>query len=164
MLRTALPKAFESEDYVARREATIKGLENQRKQLIDELSSKAQHEGFVIQTTPIGLLLIPVLDGKPLSEEEMLALPQKTKDKLQEKREKLEKEFTNTMRQLIDMERKIHEALKKLNKEVALYAIGNQVQSLMEKYKDILEVTTYLKEVENDILDNLAAVHKKRGT
>jgi lon-related putative ATP-dependent protease len=154
-VKTALPKAFESDDYVARREATIKGLENQRKQLIDELSSKALHEGFVIQTTPIGLLLIPVLDGKPLSEEEMLALPQKTKDKLQEKRENLEKEFTNTMRQLIDMERKILEALKKLNKEVALYAIGNQVQSLMEKYKDILEVATYLKEVEDDILDNL---------
>jgi len=53
------------------------------------------------------------------------------------------------------MERKIHEALKKLNKEVALYALGNQVESLMEKYESTSEVTAYLKEVENDILDNL---------
>ena len=154
-VKTALPKAFESEDYVARREATIKGLENQRKQLIDELSVKAQREGFVIQTTPIGILLVPVLNGKPLSEEEMLALPQKVKDKLNEKREELETEFRNTMRQLIDMERKIHEALKKLNKEVALYALGNQVEILVEKYPANPEVTAYLKEVENDILDNL---------
>ncbi len=161
VVRNALPKAFESEDYAARRDATIRGLENQRKQLIEELSAKAQREGFVIQTTPIGLLLIPVLDGKPLSEEEMLALPQKMKDKLQEKREKLETEFRNTMRQLIDMERKIHEALKKLNKEVALYAIGNQVESLIEKYKDTPEVTTYLKDVQNDILDNLQQFIKR---
>ena len=154
-VKTALPKAFESEDYVAKREATIKELENQRKQLINELSVKAQSEGFVIQTTPIGILLIPVLDGKPLSDEEMLALPQKTKDKFNEKREALETEFRNTMRQLIDMERKIHEALKKLNKEVALYALGNQMESLMEKYQANSEVTTYLKEVENDILENL---------
>jgi len=154
-VKTALPKAFESEDYVARRDATIKGLENQRKQLIDEISEKAQREGLVIQTTPIGILLVPVLDGKPLSEEEMLALPQKTKDKINEKREKLETEFRNTMRQLIDMERKIHEALKKLNKEVALYALGNQVESLMEKYRANSEVTIYLKEVENEILENL---------
>jgi lon-related putative ATP-dependent protease len=154
-IKTALPKAFESEDYAARREATIKGLENQRKQLIDELSSKAQREGFVIQTTPIGILLVPVLDGKPLSEEEMLAMPQKTKDKINEKREKLETEFRSTMRQLIDMERRIHETLKKLNKEVALYALGNQVESLMEKYRANSEVTTYLKEVENEILENL---------
>ncbi len=154
-VKTALPKAFESEDYVAKRETTIKELENQRKQLINELSVKAQSEGFVIQTTPIGILLIPVLDGKPLSDEEMLALPQKIKDKFNEKREALETEFRNTMRQLIDMERKIHEALKKLNKEVALYALGNQMESLMEKYQANSEVTTYLKEVENDILENL---------
>jgi lon-related putative ATP-dependent protease len=154
-VKSALPKAFESEDYVARREVTIKGLEYQRKKLIDELSSKAQREGFVIQTTPIGMLLIPVLNGKPLNEEEMLALPQKTKDKLNEKKEQLETEFRNTMRQLIDMERKIHDALKKLNKEVALYVLGNQVESLMEKYTANPEVTGYLKEVENDILDNL---------
>jgi lon-related putative ATP-dependent protease len=154
-VRNALPKAFESEDYGARREATIRGLENQRKQLIEELNAKAQSEGFAIRTTPIGLLLIPILNGKPLSEEEMLALPEKVQDRLQEKREKLEKEFTATMRQLIDMERKIHEALKKLNKEVALYAIGSQVQSLLEKYSENSDVTTYLKEVENDILDSL---------
>jgi lon-related putative ATP-dependent protease len=154
-VKTALPKAFESEDYVARREATIKVLENQRKQMIAELSIKAEREGFIIQTTPIGILLIPVLNGKPLSEEEMLSLPQKTKDNINEKREALETEFRNTIRQLIDMERRIHDALKKLNKEVALYALGNQVESLMEKYPANSEVVTYLREVQNDILDNL---------
>jgi len=96
-----------------------------------------------------------VLDGKPLSEGEMLVLPQKSKDNINEKREKLETEFRNTIRQLTEMERKIHEALKNLNKEVALYALGNQVVSLMEKYRANSEVTTYLKEVENEILDNL---------
>jgi predicted ATP-dependent protease len=59
------------------------------------------------------------------------------------------------MRVLIDMERQIREAIKKLNKEVALYAIGHQVQSLMDKYQDIGDVTDYLRDVENDILDNL---------
>ena len=161
--RNVLPKAFESEDYAARREGTIRVLESQRKQLIEELNSKAQAEGFVIQTTPIGLLLIPVLDGKPLSEEEILALPQKTRDKLNEKREKLETEFRSTMRQLIDMERQIHEALKKLNKEVALYAIGSLVESLNENYKDAPEVTAHFRAVENDILDNLSQFVRRGG-
>ncbi len=162
-VKTALPKAFESEDYIARREATLRGLENNRKQLIDTLNAKAQSEGFVIQTTPVGLLLIPVLDGKPLSEEEILALPQKIKDKLAEKREKLEKEFTNAMRQLIDMERQIHDALKKLNKEVALFALGSQMQNLLEKYQATVEVAGYLKAVENDILDNLSQFARRGG-
>src|SRR3989337_1410792 len=36
-IRTALPKAFESDDYNTKREATIKELESQRKELIEQL-------------------------------------------------------------------------------------------------------------------------------
>ncbi len=160
-IRTALPKAFESDDYAARREATIRGLERQRKELIDKLNAKAQQEGFIIQSTPIGLLLIPVVNGKPLNEEEILSLPQKTKDLIQEKRERLESELRNTMRQFLDMERKIREELKKLNRNIALYAIGNLVEDIIEKYKGMDEITAYLKKVQNDILDNIAQFIKR---
>jgi lon-related putative ATP-dependent protease len=160
-IRTALPKAFESDDYASRREATIKGLEKQRKDLIDKLNAKAQQEGFVIQNTPIGLLLIPVVNGKPLSQEELLRLPQETKAKIQERREKLEAELRNTMRQFLDMERKIREEIKKLNRDVALYAIGHLVEVLIEKYSDNSEISGYLKNVQNDILDHLSQFIKR---
>ena len=160
-IRTALPKAFESDDYASRREATVRGLEKQRKDLIDKLNAKAQQEGFVIQSTPIGLLLIPVVNGKPLSQEELLSLPQETKSKIQKRREKLEAELRNTMRQFLDMERKIREEIKKLNREVALYAIGHLVEAIIEKYSDNAEITDYLKAVQNDILDNLSQFIKR---
>jgi lon-related putative ATP-dependent protease len=155
-IRTALPKAFESNDYSERRENTIRALENQRKELIDQLNAKAQKEGFVIQSTPVGLLLIPVIKGKPVSQEELLKLPQNIRNEIQENRERLEADLRSTMRQFLDMERKIREELKKLNRDVALYAIGNLVDDLIEKYKDTQKVTDYLEEVQKDILDNLA--------
>ena len=160
-IRTALPKAFESDDYAARREATIRVLEKQRKEVIDKLNAKAQEEGFIIQSTPVGLLLIPVVNGKPIKEEELLSLPQSTKDLIQEKRGRLESELRNTMRQFRDMERKIREEIKKLNREVALYAIGNLVEDLIEKYRALPEITAYLKATQNDILDNIAHFVKK---
>ncbi len=154
--RTALPKAFESDDYTRRREATIRSLENHRKELISQLNAKAQQEGFVIQSSPIGLLIIPVIKGKPVSEEELITMPQKAKDEIQEKRERLELELRNTMRQLFDMERKIHDELKKLNREVALYAIGHLVDEVLDKYKENCKVTEYLRDVQNDILENVS--------
>jgi lon-related putative ATP-dependent protease len=160
-IKTALPKAFESDDYAARREATIRVLEKQRKTIIDKLNAKAQQEGFVIQSTPIGLLLIPVVNGKPLKEEELLKLPQKTKDAIQEKRGRLESDLRNTMRQFADMERKIREEIQKLNREVALYAIGNIVNDTIEKYKTLPEIVSYLKAIQNDILENIAQFVKK---
>jgi septin family protein len=143
--KTALPKAFESEDYVARREATIRDLESQRKQLIDSLSAEAQREGFVIETTPVGLLLIPVLDGKPLNEEEMLALPPKMKEKIAEKREKLEGQFRATMRKLINMEQQINEALKKLNKEVDSMPSGRKCRVLWRNIQLTSKLQSTLK-------------------
>jgi lon-related putative ATP-dependent protease len=154
-IQSALPKAFESEDYTLKREATLKTLESQRKDLIDKLNAKAQQEGFVIQSTPVGLLLIPVIKGKPVSEEELITLPQKTKDEIQEKRDRLEDDLRSTMRQFLDMERRIHEEIKKLNRDVALYAIGHLVDDVVEKYKDSTGVTVYLREMQNEILDNL---------
>jgi lon-related putative ATP-dependent protease len=154
-IRSALPKAFESEDYSNKRETTLRDLENQRKELIDKLNAKAQEEGFVIQSTPIGLLLIPVIKGKPVSEEELARLPQQTKNEIQEKHDRLEAQLRSTMRQFFDMERRIHEEIKKLNRDVAMYAIGHLVDDVIEKYKDAEEVVHYLREVQNDILDNL---------
>jgi len=160
-VKTALPKAFESEDYAAKRDATIREVERQRKELIDKLNVRAQQEGFIIQSTPVGLLLIPVVNGRPVSEEELLRLPPKMQQLIQEKRERLEAEFRSAMRQFIDLERKIQEALRKLNRDVALYAIGNLVEELIEKYKDMPEIAVYLKDAQNDILDNIAQFIKQ---
>jgi lon-related putative ATP-dependent protease len=154
--RGALPKAFESEDYAKKREATISALEGQRKQLIDQLDAEAQRAGFIIQSTPIGLMLIPVIKGKPVKEQELMALPAKMQQEIQSKREQLEAELRNAMRQFVDMDRKIHEELDKLNRDVALYAMGHLVTDLTEKYKDSSEVAVYLKDVQADILDNLS--------
>ncbi|HLN45355.1 MAG TPA: ATP-binding protein [Candidatus Sulfotelmatobacter sp.] len=154
-IRSALPKSFESEDYSRKREATLRDLENQRKALIENLNAKAQQEGFVIQSSPVGLLLIPVVKGKPITEEELMTLPQNTKDEIQQRRDRLEEQLANTMRQFLDMERRIHEVIKKLNRDVALYAIGHLVDDVIDNYKDSVEVVNFLHDVQNDILENL---------
>jgi lon-related putative ATP-dependent protease len=154
--RRALTKIFESEDYAAKRDATVKTVENQRKELIQQLDTEAQRQGFVIQSTPVGLLLIPVIKGKPLSNEELMALSPKAREEIQKKRDLLESELRSAMRQFMDMDRKIHEELEKMNRDVALYAIGGLVGDINEKYKELTDVTAYLKDVQNDILGNLS--------
>jgi lon-related putative ATP-dependent protease len=159
--KRAIPKAFESEDYAAKREATIKALEAQSKALIDELNKKAQEEGFVIQSSRIGLLLIPVIRGKPVGDKEFVALPQKVRDEIQKKREKLESELRSAMRQFADMDRKVHEEIEKVNREVVLYAVGHLMNDLAEKYKENSDVVSYLKNVQTDILDNISQFIKE---
>jgi len=153
--RREIPKAFESEDYAARRESVAKRLDSRRKELLNRLGENARKQGFLFQVTPMGILLIPIVDGKTLSDEEFLALDPKIRAKIQERREKLEAEVSTASRQLRDLEKELKELLLKLNRDVALYAIGHSISDLMEKYKDFPEVTAYLKDVQEDLVGNL---------
>ena len=163
-IKRSLPKAFESEDYNIKKESTIKNMEAKRKSLLEELNEKTRKEGFIIQITPIGLLLIPVIKGKPLSDEEVLSLPVKIRTEIQEKRKRLETEMRSVMRQFVDMERKIDEEIEKLNHEIALYSIGHLMVDLKDKYKEYPDVIIYLDEVQKDVLDNISQFIKEPET
>ena len=150
-----LPQAFESEDYAAKREGTISAIEEERNVLFSQLNKRAQEEGFVLQRSPIGLLIIPVIKGKPLSDREFLALSPEMRDEIQRKREKLNAELRTAMRQVKGLEGKISEAIRKLNREVALFAVGYLVSDLKEKYKEFPEIVAYIEDVQDDILEKL---------
>ncbi|MGD0979102.1 MAG: AAA family ATPase [Candidatus Bathyarchaeia archaeon] len=150
-----LPKAFESEDYGTRRAAAIKTVEEERQKLIAQLTKQAQEQGFILQASPVGWLMIPVIKGKPVNDQEFIALDPKIRDGIEKKRQQLTDQFTSAMRQLRELEGKTDEALKKLNRDVALFAIGHMVANLKEEYKDFPDVITYIDAVQTDILSNL---------
>jgi len=154
-VRRVLPETFQSEEYGAKREETIKKIEEERNELLSNLTKKAQEQGFILQTSPVGLLTIPVMDGNPLSDEEFMKLGPERKEEIQKKREELTKELRNTMRKLQGLQKKMNEAIKNLNQEVALYAIGHLIEGVKETYEQISDIIMYLEQVQNDIVDNI---------
>jgi len=154
-VKRSLPKAFESEDYATRREATVRSIDEEKAKLFGQINASAQEQGFVIQMSPAGLVTIPVVDGKPLPEEEFVALPEETKMEIQRRMEKLNSDLRNAFRQVRDLDSKGVEAVDKLNREVSLYAIGHLISDLKEKYHDLPEILKYIEAVQNDILQNL---------
>jgi lon-related putative ATP-dependent protease len=153
--RRALPKAFESEEYSSKREATIKALEEERDALLADLNKRAQEQGFVIQISSIGIIVIPVVKGKPLSEREFMALSPQVRDEIQRRREQVNADLRDAMRQLRSLEGKVNEVIEKLNQDVALFAVGHLFDDLKERYKDYPEVVNYLDGVKGDIIENL---------
>jgi lon-related putative ATP-dependent protease len=154
-VRRELPKVFESEDYVAKREETIRSIEDERRGLFAQLNRRAQEEGFLLQSTSMGILMIPLRRGKPMSNEEILALSPQIREEIEKKREKLGTELRNATRQLRSLEKKANEAIQKLNQEVTLYAIGHLILDLSTKYQKFPDITTHLTDIQNDILENV---------
>jgi len=159
--RQEIPRIFESDEYAARREETIQGFQKQKQELISQMGEKAQEQGFFLQVSPMGLLIIPMKDGKPLTEEEFGALSPEVREEMLQKRQSLQEELKKAMRQFSGLDRKANEALRELDREIVLYTVDQPIRELIEKYKDLPEVVAYLEEIKDDIVQNLSQFRKQ---
>lgn len=154
--RRTLPRTFESEGVAAKRQAALTKLTKERGELIKKANESAEKQGFSIQVGPSGLMIIPVVDGKPLTAEDFEALPEETREEILKKREGLDVEIRAGLRKVREIDVKGSEIMANLNNEIALESIGHLLNDLKEKYGAIKEVLSYIENVQKDMLENLA--------
>jgi lon-related putative ATP-dependent protease len=153
--KRALPQAFQSEQYVSRREETLGSLQERRNELIARINQATQEKGFVIVPGPAGVMTVPAVDGRQLSEEEFASLPPEQIEEIRRRREDLDAEVRDLFRQIREVESKGNEAVEDLNRKVALYAMEPLVLALKGTYGKIDEISAYIDAVQKDILENL---------
>jgi lon-related putative ATP-dependent protease len=154
--RRDIRTAFESEEYAAKKEKTVKSFQQQREKIFTQINERAQREGFRIQLSPIGLMTVPLKEGKPLNDEEFQSLDPVTREEMLKRSNKLQSELQAAIRQVKGLEKGANDALQKVDHEVALYAVGHLIEDLTEKYRDLPDVIVHLQEVRDDILENLS--------
>jgi lon-related putative ATP-dependent protease len=152
--QTEMRKAFESEDYTRRRDAIVHSFNEKREKLFNQLNLMAHDKGFAIQMSPMGLLLIPIIDGKPLSEQEMLALVPQQKEELAKKREEIQDQIKEAMGQMRTWDRETSEQIEKMDEEVVRFVLDASIENLTKKYAENPDVGEYLKVVEKDVIEN----------
>jgi lon-related putative ATP-dependent protease len=162
-IRSLLPKAFSSKDYTEKKESVTTGIKEEKSKLLSELNKKANRGGFILKSTQIGLFILPTINGKPINGKKFMSLSQDKKNEIQKRKRRINKDLTQTMNEIRDLDRKISEDIKKLNHEVALYTIGKSVNDIKEKYKDIPEIIEYIEDVKDDILKNLSYFISKKS-
>lgn len=74
-LRSALPTAFEQEEYRAQREMIEREFKGRHERAFGALQAHAERSGIALLRTPSGLALAPARDGKALSPEQFAELP-----------------------------------------------------------------------------------------
>jgi lon-related putative ATP-dependent protease len=157
-IATSLREAFESNEYAQRRTATLKSLDGERKEFVDSLTKLTEHAGFQIVQSPIGLVLVPVIDGKPINEEELAHLPPKVQKDIEKRREGLQGKVQESLINLRNLDKKAEEKLIKLNREVATYVLEPRLLGLRQIFGGFPQVLEFIKNVEDDILDNVPTI------
>jgi predicted ATP-dependent protease len=160
-LKEELAKAFSSEEYKAQRKKALEEGQGEQQRLFQEIGEEAQRQGFLLEMTAVGPAIIPVAEGKPLSQTDYLALEEPVRRGLEAKRSELLKKLQATFERVKELEAKTVEKLEQMDKSVADFTVSRLFVSLTKEYKASERIGQYLKDLKAFTLDNLDAF--KRG-
>jgi len=157
MLKDELVKAFSSEEYKAKRKSMVEESQAGQRKLFEEMGEEAQRQGFLFQLTQMGPALTPLLEGKPLTPNEYMALPETVRKELEEKRNDLLRKLQATFEKAQEIEREAAQKLQNLDQSVAEVTVSRLFASLIEEYKDQEMVSKYLADLKDYTLNNVDA-------
>jgi len=152
---SALPAAFESDDYNNRRQTIEQQASQEQEEALQDVQKRAEELGLGIIQTATGFTFTPLDNGEAITPEEYNKFSEEEKQKLEQDTEIVGKELRNILRTIPRRIRKVQEKIHKLDREVALFAVESLIEELLQKYADLPKVITFLKSVEEDIADNV---------
>jgi len=157
-----ISEIFESDDYSAKEAEVHKAFESHRREVVEELSSLAKDEGFMLQVSQVGMMIIPATkEGIPMSQEKLGELSEEEKLQLREKSERLQDRMKEGVKRIRDAEARFKEAHRQLESDLALSVVSQIMEPYLDKFKEESYVLEYLKAVQADILENIAEFRKK---
>jgi lon-related putative ATP-dependent protease len=155
LMLAEIPKAFESKDYEDQKTRLQEGLEKAKEVLFTETGRKAQDLGFQLSVTRTGIVKVPLLKGKPIQAEDVDKLTPEQRLDIEEREKHVDAEIRDFLGKARLLDKEAHEKTHELNRKVAHFAMGHQLEDLKEKYKINPRIPDYLADVEEDILGNL---------
>ena len=155
IIEQEISKAFDGEEYEEERSRIIKEFRDKKDEYVMQLSNEAAERGFRVKLANSGIYFMPIINGKPLSEEEFRALDEETKIEMSKSSEELQTETNDTIRKIREIEMEAEAAIKEWENQIALYAVGIHIDDLKDKYSQYPLVVEYLDKVKEDILNNI---------
>jgi predicted ATP-dependent protease len=163
-LKVALPALFESEDYQARRTAIDQEFQAKQGDAFAKLGEKAAAANLALLRTPMGFMIAPVRDGKVVPPDDFNAWPEADRKTAQATIENLQQELEQIVRQIPLWEKEHRDEIQKLDQQISLVAIDQNLDEAKRRFSDLARVTKYLEAVRADLIENIALfVEKPEG-
>lgn len=154
-IKKELQKAFQSEEYANQKNTVLQSYNQQQNTLMEAMNEEAQKYDFTVRNTETGVYFLPVINGKAVEDEEFEALAKEVKDKIEENSQIVNEKAGIILRQMQKLNQESDVRIAELNRKVGMFAIGNHVAELMERYKEYECASAYLSALQEDVLKNL---------
>jgi lon-related putative ATP-dependent protease len=162
-LAEAIPKIFESKEYEQVKSNITSESQEKNKKLVQELEEKVNAEGFLLQRTVGGLVLVPTRKGEPLSQQEFGELSEEERQGLERKGSELQELLNETLRKIVDLEKQLRQSLAEMEKNFLNASLRHLFEELEEKYRQNDKVLAHLKNCQEDLLNRVEEFRPHQG-
>jgi ATP-dependent Lon protease len=165
-----VPAVFESRRYQEQRKSMLEHFQDRQRTILRDFEKKVKERGFeVVQVQGNAASrpeIAPVGEGGPVSMDQIHAkaeageISKEEFTRIMQQQAELDGQMDIVMREMRNIERKAKRSLEDLSHKVVVPLVEELIDDLEEKYKSP-RVHEYLKEVKQDVLDNLPRFHQK---
>jgi predicted ATP-dependent protease len=150
-----LGRAFSSNEYKSERQKTVEEGQIQQQQVFEEIAGEARTQGFVLQPTPVGPALIPMIDSRPMSEQEFLALDEPTRKTIEAKQVELRRRLRDSFERAAKLQQDMADKLQKADRDVGAYTIDHLFGPVSSEFSTIVKAADYIAGLRNYTMENL---------
>lgn len=159
-LASAIPAAFESDEYRARLGRIDAETGAQHQQAVQAIGERAMAEGVALLRTPAGFSFAPLSGKEVMAPEEYQHLPPERQRELAALVEKYERELEDAMHRLVGVRRTRMERVRALEREVTEIAVRQITAELRERYADVPDVAAHLDAARADVIERAELFRK----
>ncbi len=154
-MRQELGRTFTSNEYKAERQKTIEESQTQQQKLFEGMANEAHSQGFVLQVTPVGPVLIPMVDNRPMTEQEYLALDDRTKKQIEAKQTDLRKKLRDSFELASKVQQETGERLEKADKQIGSFTVSRLFEGPEKEFSGVPRAIQYLSGLKNYVMESL---------
>lgn len=154
-LKNDIPKAFRAREYQEEVQDIVSGSLSKEQEYFALLSKKAAEIGFVVKSTKTGLVTIPTINDKAISNKEYEALEDEQKEAIEERRRILEPLIHDFVSRTRNIESDTQDLLKKRQNRLARRICSVPVRRVRRRFARFKGIGDYLTQVQDNILSNV---------
>jgi lon-related putative ATP-dependent protease len=153
-LRTNVPRALESEEYLARNREIEESYAERQEKAFESLHDEANKHDIAMLRTPTGFAFAPRKNGKVLDPKEYEKLPEKEQAKIEAVVGQLQERLQHMVQQGPKWRREMQQEIKLLNRDVIMSAVDQLIDQMRHDYSELPQVLSYLNAVEQDVVEH----------
>jgi len=155
LISTLITAAFQSNEYAAQVTAIENAINERGDKALNELIEQAKENDVAVIRTPSGYTLSAIIDGQITDLSSFKQLDKTQQEVFNKRIDDYQEQLQEALSKVPVWEQEGKDQLDTLDKDIVTQLVDSAMQDLFKEYKKFAQVTHYLTDVKDDIINHL---------